>query len=134
MNRLLHSSVYQDGIWKRAFYQEDPEQLTPVLQNEHLRVLYQLVNPEPPSATPDTSDVVEPPKETPTDLLKDLSLLYKITEKQGWYKNTKDECYFLRFHDSSKKQYDVIYSAIPSSELDSLIRQVVLLTFFHYRL
>ena len=56
--------------------------------------------------------------------LKDLSLLYKITEKQGWYKNKEGLCYFIRFRDATKKSFDVLYPAIPSSELDSLIRQV----------
>ena len=56
--------------------------------------------------------------------LQYLSLLYKITEKQGWYKNKKDQCYFIRFKDLSKKSMDILFPAISSSELDSLIRQV----------
>ena len=56
--------------------------------------------------------------------LKDLSLLYKITEKQGWYKNKEGLCYFIRFKDATRKSFDVLYPAIPSSVLDGLIRQV----------
>ena len=60
--------------------------------------------------------------------LKDLSLLYKITEKQGWYKNKEGLCYFIRFKDATRKSFDVLYPAIPSSVLDGLIRQVA----FHF--
>ena len=49
VNHLLHDCVYQDGVWNRAFYQEDVESLAPVLQNEHLRTLFQIVNPQPVS-------------------------------------------------------------------------------------
>ena len=134
MNRFLHDCVYQDGVWKRVFYQEEKEQLRPVLQNEHLSQLFQLVNPEPvqqksteaekPMEVEKPTEVVPEVNETPSDFLNDLSLLYKITEKQGWYKNSKNECFFIRFKDSAKKNYDIIYPAISSSELDSLIRQV----------
>lgn len=173
MNHLLHDAVYQDGIWNRVFFQEEPESLAPVMQNDHLRVMYNLVNPSPiskvqPSVSTDlknaaearatedlkeiqsaepaepaepaesaetikvekaTESIMESPtlavtnKETVS--LKDLSLLYKITEKQGWYKDKQNQCYFIRFRDSSKKTWDVLFPAISASELDSLIRQVV---------
>lgn len=132
----MHDGVYQDGVWKRVFYQEEPEQLKAVFQNEHLRTMYQLVNPEPitcgekvnnPTKEGDSGEIIQKndmaEKGSP-EFLKDLSLLYKITEKQGWYKNKNNECYFIRFKDNTKKNFDVIFSAIPSSELDTLIRQV----------
>ena len=167
MNHLLHDAVYQDGIWNRVFFQEEPESLAPVMQNDHLRVMYDLVNPSPISkgqqrASKDTKNevgvkktedskeiqsaepaesvgIVEPEKPTEsikensslpmtnkeTVPLKDLSLLYKITEKQGWYKDKHNQCYFIRFRDSSKKTLDVLFPAISATELDSLIRQVV---------
>lgn len=56
--------------------------------------------------------------------LKDLSLLYKITERQGWYVNKEGMCYFIRFKDATKKQYDVIFQDVENTELDLLIRQV----------
>ena len=105
VNHLLHDCVYQDGVWNRAFYQEDMESLAPVLQNEHLRTLFQIVNPQPVStvsaeteegegkesglALEGKESTQEPSekKEGAAVSLKDLSLLYKITEKQGWYKN-----------------------------------------------
>lgn len=142
VNHLLHDCVYQDGVWNRAFYQEDMESLAPVLQNEHLRTLFQIVNPQPVStvsaeteegegkesglALEGKESTQEPSekKEGAAVSLKDLSLLYKITEKQGWYKNKEGLCYFIRFRDATKKSFDVLYPAIPSSELDSLIRQV----------
>lgn len=149
VNRLLHRCVYQDGVWSRAFYQEDVESLAPVLQNEHLRTLFQLVNPQPlaesekPQSEKPQSEEGEAPsseKEQPSEKtqeasgeaqkegvsLKDLSLLYKITEKQGWYKNKEGLCYFIRFKDATRKSFDVLYPAIPSSVLDGLIRQVAL--------
>lgn len=155
VNRLLHRCVYQDGVWSRAFYQEDVESLAPVLQNEHLRTLFQLVNPQPlaqPLAqsektqsektqsekpqsekTQSEKGEVQPSEKTQEPSgeaqkagvsLKDLSLLYKITEKQGWYKNKEGLCYFIRFKDATRKSFDVLYPAIPSSVLDGLIRQV----------
>ena len=165
VNRLLHRCVYQDGVWSRAFYQEDVESLAPVLQNEHLRTLFQLVNP-PPLAQAEQPPSEQPPSEKPQSektqsektqsektqsekgevqpsektqepsgeaqkagvSLKDLSLLYKITEKQGWYKNKEGLCYFIRFKDATRKSFDVLYPAIPSSVLDGLIRQVA----FHF--
>ena len=63
-------------------------------------------------------------QEVPVVSLKDLSLLYKITERQGWYVNKERICYFIRFNDSTKKQYDVIFQGISNTDLDSLIRQV----------
>lgn len=63
-------------------------------------------------------------KESSPVSLKELSLLYKITERQGWYVNKEGICFFLRFKDNAKKTYDVIYRDITTSELDSLIRQV----------
>ena len=155
VNRLLHRCVYQDGVWSRAFYQEDVESLAPVLQNEHLRTLFQLVNPQPlaQSETPQSEKPqsektqsektqsekgeVQPSEKTQEPSgeaqkagvsLKDLSLLYKITEKQGWYKNKEGLCYFIRFKDATRKSFDVLYPAIPSSVLDGLIRQVA----FHF--
>lgn len=193
VNHFFHDCVYQDGVWSRAFFQEEPDELAPVLQNESLRAMYNLVNPSPycgPSnkvksvnsieeeivegqgaegesagsaGSAGSADPAEPAEPAqlvqfaePTDtsahqdellpkpgnqpafgaldkeknskesdnLLKDLSLLYKITEKQGWYKNKKDQCYFIRFKDLSKKSMDILFPAISSSELDSLIRQV----------
>ena len=161
VNRLLHRCVYQDGVWSRAFYQEDVESLAPVLQNEHLRTLFQLVNPQPlaqsekpqsektqsektQSEKPQSEKAqsekaqsekgeVQPSEKTQEPSgeeqkagvsLKDLSLLYKITEKQGWYKNKEGLCYFIRFKDATRKSFDVLYPAIPSSVLDGLIRQV----------
>ena len=163
VNHLLHDCVYQDGVWNRAFYQEDVEALAPVLQNEHLRTLFQIVNPQPVSTVSAETEEGErelegkegeresegkegeresegkegelasegkestqpsEKKEGAAVSLKDLSLLYKITEKQGWYKNKEGLCYFIRFRDATKKSFDVLYPAIPSSELDSLIRQV----------
>ena len=171
VNRLLHRCVYQDGVWSRAFYQEDVESLAPVLQNEHLRTLFQLVNPQPLSQSEKTQSEkpqsektqsekaqsektqsektqsektqsektqsekgeVQPSEKTQEPSgeeqkagvsLKDLSLLYKITEKQGWYKNKEGLCYFIRFKDATRKSFDVLYPAIPSSVLDGLIRQV----------
>ena len=141
VNRLLHRCVYQDGVWSRAFYQEDVESLAPVLQNEHLRTLFQLVNPQPlaQSEKPQSEKTqaekgeVQPSEKTQEPSgeaqkagvsLKDLSLLYKITEKQGWYKNKEGLCYFIRFKDATRKSFDVLYPAIPSSVLDGLIRQV----------
>lgn len=150
VNRLLHRCVYQDGVWSRAFYQEDVESLAPVLQNEHLRTLFQLVNPQPlaesekPQSEKPQSEEGEAPSSEKTQeasektqeasgeaqkagvSLKDLSLLYKITEKQGWYKNKEGLCYFIRFKDATRKSFDVLYPAIPSSVLDGLIRQVAL--------
>lgn len=166
VNRLLHRCVYQDGVWSRAFYQEDVESLAPVLQNEHLRTLFQLVNPQPlaqsekaqsEKAQSEKTQSEKPQSEKPQSektqsektqsekgevqpsektqepsgeeqkagvSLKDLSLLYKITEKQGWYKNKEGLCYFIRFKDATRKSFDVLYPAIPSSVLDGLIRQV----------
>lgn len=151
VNRLLHRCVYQDGVWSRAFYQEDVESLAPVLQNEHLRTLFQLVNPQPLAQSEKTQSEkpqsektqsektqsekgeVQPSEKTQEPSgeeqkagvsLKDLSLLYKITEKQGWYKNKEGLCYFIRFKDATRKSFDVLYPAIPSSVLDGLIRQV----------
>ena len=146
VNRLLHRCVYQDGVWSRAFYQEDVESLAPVLQNEHLRTLFQLVNPQPlaqsekpqsektqSEKTQSEKGEVQPSEKTQEPSgeaqkagvsLKDLSLLYKITEKQGWYKNKEGLCYFIRFKDATRKSFDVLYPAIPSSVLDGLIRQV----------
>ena len=169
VNRLLHRCVYQDGVWSRAFYQEDVESLAPVLRNKHLRTLFQLVNPQPLSEsekpqsekpqseegeaqssekphseegdvqssekTQESSEKEQPSEKTQepsgetqkADVsLKDLSLLYKITEKQGWYKNKEGLCYFIRFKDATRKSFDVLYPAIPSSVLDGLIRQVAL--------
>ena len=94
---MLHEAVYQEGIWKTVFYQEDPEELAPVLQNEALRVKYQLVNPQP---------VVRPEDRM---------------------------CYFIRFNDSSKKEYDVIFDGINTTDLDLLIRQVGMLVLYHHR-
>ena len=165
VNRLLHRCVYQDGVWSRAFYQEDVESLAPVLQNEHLRTLFQLVNPQPlaqsekaqsekaqsektqsekpqsektqSEKTQSEKGEVQPSEKTQEPSgeeqkagvsLKDLSLLYKITEKQGWYKNKEGLCYFIRFKDATRKSFDVLYPAIPSSVLDGLIRQVA----FHF--
>ena len=165
VNRLLHRCVYQDGVWSRAFYQEDVESLAPVLQNEHLRTLFQLVNPQPLAQSEKTQSEkpqsektqsektqsektqsektqsekgeVQPSEKTQEPSgeaqkagvsLKDLSLLYKITEKQGWYKNKEGLCYFIRFKDATRKSFDVLYPAIPSSVLDGLIRQVA----FHF--
>ena len=155
---MLHKAVYQEGIWKTVFYQEDPEELAPVLQNEALRVKYQLVNPQPvvrPEAmkeeVPQGEQVVE--KEDPIEetakpgvsdtstqtssfkkvSLKDLSLLYKITERQGWYVNKDGMCYFIRFNDSSKKEYDVIFDGINTTDLDLLIRQVGMLVLYNHR-
>lgn len=65
--------------------------------------------------------------------LKDLSLLYKITERQGWYVNKDRMCYFIRFNDSSKKEYDVIFDGINTTDLDLLIRQVGMLVLYHHR-
>ena len=166
VNRLLHRCVYQDGVWSRAFYQEDVESLAPVLQNEHLRTLFHLVNPQPlaqsekaqsEKAQSEKTQSEKPQSEKPQSektqsektqsekgevqpsektqepsgeeqkagvSLKDLSLLYKITEKQGWYKNKEGLCYFIRFKDATRKSFDVLYPAIPSSVLDGLIRQV----------
>ena len=166
VNRLLHRCVYQDGVWSRAFYQEDVESLAPVLQNEHLRTLFQLENPQPlaqsekaqsEKAQSEKTQSEKPQSEKPQSektqsektqsekgevqpsektqepsgeeqkagvSLKDLSLLYKITEKQGWYKNKEGLCYFIRFKDATRKSFDVLYPAIPSSVLDGLIRQV----------
>ena len=151
VNRLLHRCVYQDGVWSRAFYQEDVESLAPVLQNEHLRTLFQLVNPQPLAQSEKTQSEkpqsektqsektqsekgeVQPSEKTQEPSgeeqkagvsLKDLSLLYKFTEKQGWYKNKEGLCYFIRFKDATRKSFDVLYPAIPSSVLDGLIRQV----------
>ena len=154
---MLHEAVYQEGVWKTVFYQEDPEELAPVLQNEALRVKYQLVNPQPvvlPEAKREevpAEQVVE--KEDPMEetaksgvsdtsaqassfkkvSLKDLSLLYKITERQGWYVNKDGMCYFIRFNDSSKKEYDVIFDSINTTDLDSLIRQVSVSLLYHHR-
>ena len=156
VNRLLHRCVYQDGVWSRAFYQEDVESLAPVLQNEHLRTLFQLVNPQPlaqsekaqsektqsektqsektqSEKTQSEKGEVQPSEKTQEPSgeeqkagvsLKDPSLRYKITEKQGWYKNKEGLCYFIRFKDATRKSFDVLYPAIPSSVLDGLIRQV----------
>ena len=166
VNRLLHRCVYQDGVWSRAFYQEDVESRAPVLPNEHLRTLVQLVNPQPlaqsekaqsEKAQSEKTQSEKPQSEKPQSektqsektqaakgevqpsektqepsgeeqkagvSLKDLSLLYKITEKQGWYKNKEGLCYFIRFKDATRKSFDVLYPAIPSSVLDGLIRQV----------
>ena len=103
--------------------------MVPVLQNDHLNTLYHLVNPEPvdheKQVKQEEKKEIQQPQDSSLVQLKDLSLLYKITEKQGWYKNKNNECYFIRFKDNSKKNFDVIFSAIPSSELDSLIRQVM---------
>ena len=198
VSRFFHDCVYQDGVWSRAFFQEEPDALAPVLQNESLRVMYNLINPSPYRGsgevkneentekgdqgivegheTADPLDVQQSSKHSKLleqsdhsdhskllgqsdhsdhsdhsdlqdgfqkksgnatafetldkdskkeneNLLKDLSLLYKITEKQGWYKNKKDQCYFIRFKDLSKKSMDILFPAISSSELDSLIRQ-----------
>lgn len=181
VNHFLHDCVYQNGVWNRAFFQEEPDELTAVLQNEPLRVLYNLVNPSPsrkptevrkmdkveeenkeliesrgPNELPEHTELPELPElpehtellehkellknlgdqvvlETLDEekrkkgdpLLQDLSLLYKITEKQGWYKNKQDQCYFIRFKDLSKKSMDILFPAISSTELDSLIRQVL---------
>lgn len=161
MCRVLHDAVYQDGVWKTVFYQDDKEELAPVLQNETLRVQYQLVNPQPvvppevkkeevsseqiareedqledtniiedTTQTKDTSSHFDPSQKVS---LKDLSLLYKITERQGWYVNKEGMCYFIRFNDASKKEYDVIFHAISTSDLDSLIRQVSVVLYYHYR-
>lgn len=151
VNRFLHEAVYQDGVWQTSFFQEDEEELAPALQNTNLRVLYNLVNPQPitlpePEEVKESDNEMEERKEVPTkkasesdekkteDLadpitvkpvsLKELSLLYKITERQGWYVNKEGICFFLRFKDNAKKAYDVIYRDITTSELDSLIRQV----------
>ena len=146
--RVLHEAVYQEGVWKTVFYQEDPEELAPVLQNDALRVKYQLVNPQPvvlpetkkkevpteqvveqeesmeETVTPGVSEPSSQASNVNKVSLKDLSLLYKITERQGWYVNKDGLCYFIRFNDSSKKEYDVIFDAINTTDLDSLIRQV----------
>ena len=167
VNHFLHSAVYQDGIWRTVFYQEERDDLTAVLQNEHLRVMYNLVNPDPILSSQSSqsiqlsssllssvinreeekereesiqvnSEVVQTTEqsssssssscsteqEIPIVSLKDLSLLYKITERQGWYVNKDGICYFIRFKDSTKKQYDVIFQDISNTDLDMLIRQV----------
>ena len=169
VNHFLHDAVYQDGVWQTAFFQEDEEELAPALQNANLRVLYNLINPQPivppnrdeceKSGTESeksgdeteesgdetdeemsakesgndeggTEDRVASTTAQPVELksspvsLKELSLLYKITERQGWYVNKEGICFFLRFKDNAKKTYDVIYRDIATSELDSLIRQV----------
>lgn len=146
VNRFLHEAVYQDGVWQTAFFQEDEEELRPALQNANLRVLYDLINPQP-IVPPDHDEVKKSEDETKEEVstekkpedrtkdlvdsettkpvsLKELSLLYKITERQGWYVNKEGTCFFLRFKDNAKKTYDVIYRDITTSELDSLIRQV----------
>lgn len=158
MCRVLHEAVYQEGIWKTVFYQEDPEELAPVLQNEALRVKYQLVNPQPvvrpeamkeevpqgeqvvekedlieETAKPGVSDTSTQTSSFKKVSLKDLSLLYKITERQGWYVNKDGMCYFIRFNDSSKKEYDVIFDGINTTDLDLLIRQVGMLVLYHHR-
>ena len=150
VNRFLHEAVYQDGVWQTSFFQEDEEELAPALQNTNLRVLYNLVNPQPitlPEPEVKESDnEMEGRKEVPTEKasesdeqntgeladpvtvmpvsLKELALLYKITVRQGCYVTKDGICFFLRFKDNAKKAYDVIYRDITTSELDSLIRQV----------
>ena len=151
VNRLLHDCVYQDGVWKRVFFQEERDQLKPVLQNERLLNLYSIVNPEPVGSsamkeevanevaekeeekTPsndnipsEASEEMQYTEEMKAALFKDCTLLYKITEKQGWYKTSSNECYFIRFKDATKTSFDILFPKVSSSELDSLIRQVCL--------
>ena len=57
--------------------------------------------------------------------LDGLSLLYRVNEKEGWYIDSYDNCYYLVVQNREEKQFKVVYSRLSLSLLDMLAEQVV---------
>lgn len=57
--------------------------------------------------------------------LSDLYLYYRVGNHQGWYCDNDNFCYYLYVSDHTTGEFRVIFAGIMLSQLNYIVRQVV---------
>ena len=142
-NSFFHRLLRRDAIWDNAFANNDTKEIQFALSHEWIQKKWTKLrkaniasalseesgdedslfeaNPMPASST-------EPKSESEAGnalSLDGLSLLYRVNEKEGWYIDSYDNCYYLVVQNREEKQFKVVYARLSLPLLDMLAEQVV---------
>lgn len=74
--------------------------------------------PRPPTCSRHPSPTPRSPPLDPDGLtLADLTLLYRISDRDGWYKDGADNCYYIHVFSLSEGSFEVLHPRLPGKAL-----------------
>lgn len=138
--------VHRDQIWKQAFASNSKIEIESVLFHEWIQRKWtrlRLANLSSVIADEsgynafekedeDANELVVPLsceeliaklEKEHTLLFRDLSLLYRVNDDEGWYVDNDDFCYYIVVEDWQKQQFRIIYARLALTQLDLIVKQ-----------
>ena len=58
-----------------------------------------------------------------TLLFRDLRLLYRVSDAEGWYVDNDELCYYIAVEDWLKQQFRIIYARLTLTQLYLIVKQ-----------
>lgn len=124
----LHRIVHMDCVWQRVLHQIESSQ--PYRSVPWVAAMEQRLQQDSTEVLNNDSVV---PMEIRSESIdtnlswSDLTLLYHVTDKEGWYMTSEQYCYYIVILDQEKMTFKIIYPHIQLQLLLLFMLRVIVL-------